>query len=76
MDMLYWNADKTAVPRDVFDACLDRILHADALILDGNYNRTMEMRCAACDTVPFNDNSDYRDTVSATVPHRQLSLPS
>ena len=55
MDMLYWNADKTAVPHDVFDACLDRILHADAWILDGNYNRTMEMRFAACDTVFFLD---------------------
>ena len=61
MDMLYWNADKTAVPRDVFDACLDRILHADAWILDGNYNRTMEMRFAACDTVFFLDY--YRPTI-------------
>ena len=55
LDMLYWNADKTVVSRDVFHARLAKILESDAFILDGNYASTMEMRLSACDTVFFLD---------------------
>ena len=55
LDMIYWNPDKTTVPRDVFDARLGEILRRGEWIIDGNYARTMERRLAAADTVFFLD---------------------
>ena len=55
LDMLYWNADKTTVSRDIFDARLQEVLEKDAWIIDGNYARTMEKRLQFCDTVFFLD---------------------
>ncbi len=55
LDMLYWNADKTTVPKPVFLERLSSVLAEDAWIIDGNYASTMELRMAACDTVIFLD---------------------
>ncbi len=55
LDMLYWNADKTTVPKDIFRARLAERLAENAWIIDGNYGSTMEARMAACDTVFFLD---------------------
>ena len=55
LDMLYWNADKTTVPKEVFRARLKEILAKDEWIIDGNYASTMEWRMEACDTVFFLD---------------------
>ncbi len=51
LDMLYHKPDRTTVAREVFDARLDAILAKDTFIIDGNYNRTVERRIAAADTV-------------------------
>lgn len=51
LDMLWHRADKTNVSRKEFDARLGEILQKDAWIIDGNYQRTLEMRLQACDTV-------------------------
>lgn len=51
LDMLWHKADKTNVSREEFDARLGEILQKDAWIIDGNYQRTLEMRLQACDTV-------------------------
>ena len=55
LDMMYWNADKTKVEREVFLARLADAMAGDAWIIDGNYGATMEARLAACDTVIFLD---------------------
>ena len=55
LDMMYWNADKTTVERAVFRARLAEVMKEDSYIIDGNYQSTMEMRLAACDTVFFLD---------------------
>ena len=55
LDMMYWNADKTTVEKDVFLARLRAVLEKDAWIIDGNYASTMALRVAACDTVIFLD---------------------
>ena len=55
LDMMYWNADKTIVDKSVFLTRLAAVLEGDAWITDGNYNSTMELRLAACDTVIFLD---------------------
>ena len=51
LDMLYWNADRTTVPKEEFRRRLGEVLEKDRWIIDGNYNSTMEMRMAVCDTV-------------------------
>ena len=55
LDMIWWKDDETTISKDEFDAKLQKILMRDAWIIDGNYNRTLEMRIDACDTVFFLD---------------------
>ena len=55
LDMMYWNADKTTVEKNVFLERLSAVLEKDEWIIDGNYSSTMELRMAACDTVIFLD---------------------
>jgi adenylate kinase family enzyme len=55
LDMMYWNADKTTVERELFLARVSEALEKDRWIIDGNYLSTMEMRLEKCDTVFFLD---------------------
>ena len=55
LDMMYWNADRTVVSREVFRERLNTVLQQERWIIDGNYGSTMELRMAACDTVFFLD---------------------
>ncbi len=51
LDMIWHNPDRTNVTREEFDSRLCEIMQNDAWIIDGNYNRTIPMRLAECDTV-------------------------
>lgn len=51
LDAIWHKPDKTHISRDEFDLRLSEILSHEAFIIDGNYNRTMEQRISACDTV-------------------------
>ena len=51
LDMIWHKPDKTNVTREEFDARLNQIIRGDEWIVDGNYQRTLEVRLAACDTV-------------------------
>lgn len=55
LDNIFWKADKTHISGEEFDEKLGEILHRDSWIIDGDYNRTYEVRIAACDTVIFLD---------------------
>ena len=55
LDNLYWNADRTTVPREVFRARLTRAMAGERWIIDGNYASTMALRLEACDTAFFLD---------------------
>lgn len=55
LDMLWHKPDKTNCTREEFDKKLESVLKTDNWIIDGNYNRTLEMRMKACDTVFFLD---------------------
>lgn len=57
LDMMYWNADRTIVEKEVFRERLLCAMNKDAWIIDGNYGSTMELRLQACDTVFFLDYS-------------------
>ncbi len=51
LDMLWHKPDKTNITREEFDTKLAEVLNKDNWIIDGNYNRTLEMRMQKCDTV-------------------------
>ena len=55
LDRVWWKEDRTHISREEFDRRLESLLQGDAWILDGNYNRTNELRIQACDTVFFLD---------------------
>ena len=55
LDMLFWNADKTTVEKDVFLQRLQAVLQQEKWILDGNFSSTLELRMQECDTVFFLD---------------------
>lgn len=55
LDNIWWREDGTTITREEFDAVLSGILSAEEWIIDGNYQRTMERRIAASDTVIFFD---------------------
>ena len=51
LDRIWHKPDRTTVTRAEFDSALDAVLRQDRWIIDGNYQRTMETRIKACDTV-------------------------
>lgn len=55
LDLMYWNAGGTKVPKSIFMERLRQTLEKEAWIIDGNYCSTMELRMRFCDTVFFLD---------------------
>ena len=51
LDAMWHKPDKTHISREDFDKSLFEIFKKSEWILDGNYNRTLEMRVQQCDTV-------------------------
>ena len=51
LDLIWNKPDKTTISREEFDSILNKIFLEDTWIMDGNYQRTLEMRIKACDTI-------------------------
>ena len=51
LDAIWHKPDRTHISRDEYDKRLEEILTLDTWIIDGNYQRTIERRIMACDTV-------------------------
>lgn len=51
LDMLWHKPDKTNISREEFNIQLDKIIKKDRWIIDGNYQRTLEIRIKKCDTI-------------------------
>ncbi len=51
IDMLYHKADGTHISKEELEEKLIEIFKEDSWIIDGNYQRTIEMRLKQCDTV-------------------------
>lgn len=51
LDMIWHKPDGSTVSKELFDRRLSDITQNDTWIIDGNYQRTLEMRLQACDTV-------------------------
>ncbi len=57
LDKLYWHPGWVESTDEEFDAKLAVELEKSQWIMDGNFNRTMELRLAKCDTVIYLDYS-------------------
>lgn len=51
LDAIWHKPDKTHISRESFDEKISEIFGMQEWIIDGNYNRTIEMRFQRCDTV-------------------------
>ena len=51
LDSIWHRPDRTHIPEDAFAQKLEEIMARDRWILDGNFNRTLEMRLRRCDAV-------------------------
>lgn len=51
LDNVFWRGDGTHISAEEFDRQLEEALSQDALIMDGDFNRTYERRIAAVDIV-------------------------
>lgn len=51
LDAIWHKPDRTHIAREDFDKYISEIFNTSEWILDGNYNRTIEMRLQQCDTV-------------------------
>ena len=51
LDMLWHKPDRTKRKREEFDEILRELMKKEEWIMDGNYQRTLEMRLKECDTV-------------------------
>ena len=51
LDAIWHKPDKTHISRETFDKRIAEIFDTPEWIIDGNYNRTIEMRLQQCDTV-------------------------
>lgn len=51
LDMIWHKPDQTNVSVEEFDRRLGEIVEKDQWIIDGNYQRTLEVRLKVCDTV-------------------------
>ncbi len=51
LDAIWHKPDKTHIPREEFDQRISEIFATPEWIIDGNYNRTIEIRLRECDTV-------------------------
>ena len=55
LDLMFWNEDRTTVPKEEFRRRLSAVLQTPEWIIDGNYSRTIPMRLEKCDTVFYLD---------------------
>ncbi len=51
LDAIWHKPDKTHISRDEFDERIEEIFTTSEWIIDGNYNRTIDIRLQQCDTV-------------------------
>ncbi len=55
LDKLHWLPGWTSPPKDEWRKKVQTLVEKDEWVMDGNFNGTMEMRMAACDTVIYMD---------------------
>ena len=51
LDLIWHKPNKTTISKEDFDQKLSEIISEDSWIIDGNFQRTLEMRIKAADTI-------------------------
>ena len=51
LDMIWHKPDQTNISREDFDMKLKKVMKRSQWIIDGNYQRTLEIRLKKCDTI-------------------------
>ena len=59
LDKLFWKPGWVESSKDEIDAIIRREIDKPRWIMDGNYNRTLQMRAVRCDTVIYLDFSTF-----------------
>ena len=59
LDRIWWRPGWVSIPREEFDRLLAAELAKPQWIIDGNFNRTIPQRLAACDTVIYLDYNRF-----------------
>lgn len=77
LDMLWHRADRTVASRGEFDQALAAILARDRWIIDGNFQRTLAVRLARCDTAFLFDLplADCLAGVEARIGRKRPDMP-
>jgi adenylate kinase family enzyme len=55
LDAVFYDDEWNELPREKFAAAQRELVAGPGWVIDGNYNSTLEIRLAACDTVVFTD---------------------
>lgn len=71
LDMIWHKPDKTTLTKEEFDEQLRDLLQKSEWIIDGNYQRTLEVRIKECDTIFFAGYSAANVFRERKSPHRQ-----
>lgn len=74
LDLYYWHEGWVSTPRDEFDKIITDIMKNDEWIIDGNYQRTLEMRLKNANLVFFLD-LPTRVCIKAEKERRGLARP-
>ena len=59
LDSLYWKPGWIASTEEEWDQVIEKLIHKEEYILDGNYSRTLEVRLRESDTVFYFDYPRY-----------------
>lgn len=59
LDQLFWRQGWNHVTEEEFDVLLNEVIFKDQWIIDGNFNRTIEIRLQRCDTAILLDYSRW-----------------
>ena len=64
LDNIYWKPNWVNISKEEFDEKLNELLSLDEYIIEGNYNRTLDLRLEKCDLAIFLDFNRFTCLVS------------
>ena len=64
LDNIYWKPNWVNISKEEFDEKLNELLLLDEYIIEGNYNRTLDLRLEKCDLAIFLDFNRFTCLVS------------
>ena len=59
LDNIYWKPNWVSISREEFDQKLNELLTCEKYIIEGNYNRTLDLRLSECDLAIYLDFNSF-----------------